>query len=168
MSLKTLSAAALAGLMILSALAQPAWAGTPRLAIAGTKDDDTVVLLDMASRRNVNGKIEADVLLIFPLTAPSFMVRPATGDGRPPRDHGRITLQFDCKGRTIDVVRMTLLAVDDAVIAATEPPSDPQTPVDPTDAHMLAYACGEAFPDTAKTFASEKAAIEAVRAMAPS
>jgi hypothetical protein len=162
MTPKSLSLAALAGAAALSGLAPAvAWAGAVRLAVAGTKED-TVVMLDLGSRRNAAAKIEADALLVFPAVAPGFQLKP-TGQEAPasPPDHGRITLQFDCKARTITLVRMTLLDADGGVLKATEPTPDAQQPVDPTDAHLLAFACGETFP--AKTFPDEKAAIASVR-----
>jgi hypothetical protein len=163
MTLKPVSAAALAGAVALSALTPvAAWASPVRLAVAGAKGD-TVVMLDMGSRRNAQTKVEADALLIFRPANPDFLV--TQEDGQPPEvppDHGRITLQFDCKARNITLVRMTLLGADGAVMKATEPAPDPQPAVDPTDAHLLAFACGETFPD--KTFADEKSAIAAARA----
>ena len=161
MKLKSVSAAALAGALAMSALApSAAWAGNVRLAVAGSKND-TIVLIDLGSRRNAAAKVEADALLIFRPMDPDFTVTEGGQAATPLPDHGRITLQFDCKARSITLVRMTLLDADGGVMKASEPEPDPQPAVDPTDAHLLSFACGETFPE--KTFADEKAAIAAAR-----
>jgi len=60
-----------------------------------------------------------------------------------------------------------MLGADNTVLKADLPALDPQPPADPTDARLLALACGEAFPDESKVYASEAAAIDAVRNPAP-
>lgn len=135
-----------------------AFAGATRLAVAGQKGG-TLVLLDLGSRRNNAGKVEADGLLIFPAPLPPSDEAPV----QTAPDHGRITLQFDCKARTIALTRMTILGSDNSVMKSDTPTVDPQAPVDPTDAHLLALACGEAFPTADKTFTDEKAALDAAR-----
>lgn len=164
--MKTITTLFIGALAAASLLPVSAGAGVPRLAVVGQKDDDTVILLDMASRRNAEGgRIEADGVLVFPKAAPGFQLKSEGADAPPPAipDKGHITVQFDCKARTITLVTLTLFNAEGEVTRTATPAPDPQTPVDPTDAHMLAYACGEAFPPTDKTFADEKAAIMAVR-----
>lgn len=166
----------LAALAVAAAALVPAAAsaGAPRLAVAGQKDDDTVILLDMASRRNAEGQIEADGVLVFPKALPAFQVQSATTAPSKLPDKGHITLRFDCKARTITLVRLTLFDADGQIIPKLDGKgqvipdapieADPQAPVDPTDAHMLAYACGETFPPANETFSDEKVAITMVRA----
>ena len=129
-----------------------------RLALAGPKNG-ALVLLDLTSRRTVEGALDADALLVFP--SPTIDELAA---GNPSPDHGRITLAFDCKARTIQLTHMVFLALDDSVMKDDSPKTEPFTAVDPTDARMLGLACGEVFPEAAKTYSSDAAAIEAARA----